>query len=45
MRGGGDITQGAAMAGMPTSGRINNDALLMSGYMCLCATSDCRARA
>ena len=26
---GGDITQGAAMAGMPTSGRINNDALLI----------------
>ena len=40
--GGGDITQGAAMAGMPTSGRINNDALLMEGYMChICLPSPC----
>ena len=40
--GGGDITQGAAMAGMPTSGRINNDALLMEGYMChVCLPTPC----
>merc|ERR1711871_1096830 len=40
--GGGDITQGAAMAGMPTSGRINNDALLMEGYVChVCLPSPC----
>ena len=41
--GGGDITQGAAMAGMPTSGRINNDALLMEGYMChVCLPTPCQ---
>ena len=30
------------MAGIPTSGRINNDALLMEGYMChVCLPTPC----